>query len=50
MGYTQEEWLTPPNGPSHYLKNHLQLKGKENSVGGGTGDLVMGGYLINHYE
>ena len=41
MGDTEENWVTPQHGPSHYLKNRLQLKKKEDVGGGGSG---MGGY------
>ena len=34
-GGTQENWATPPNGPSHHLKYYLLLKTKD--VGGGGG-------------
>lgn len=36
MGDTQENRVTPPNDPSHYLKYHFQLK---------TGIGVVGGQL-----
>ena len=44
MGDTQENWVTPWNGPSHHLKYHLKLKTKEMVVG----KPVMGGHQVNH--
>lgn len=29
MKETQEDWVTPQNGPCHYLKYYLQLKTKD---------------------
>lgn len=29
MGKSQEDWVTPPNDPSHHVKYYLQLKTKE---------------------
>lgn len=35
MGDTQENWVTPQNGSSHHIKCYLQLKTKEDVLGGG---------------